>query len=649
MTFLHPFLLAGLAGMAVPVIIHILTRDRIRRVEFSTLRFFVRASEKVLQRKRLREMLLLALRMAFCALLAIAFARPLLQKIDADGAASITARHAHVILLDNSASMATQHAAALKQARETASSLSASDAAALITFAGHPHEVVPMTKTTRAIPAAIDDLQPGQGGTDLAAALKLADRILERTVAPKKKITLISDMQRSAWRRFKGQWKLSSGAQLEIRPIKHEDEIGNIGIVEADVPAKSVLDKLPRAISVRIANFSDRRQDDVEVTLTINDEKIGTQKIAIRSNASVPVRFRHTFETIGDHPGSVSIAAEDWIPADNTYYFNARIVPKIRILIVTSNAGSGRYLQYALEPPGANSPFAARLVGVSQVKPEDIADAMVVIAADLHQVEPPFAEAIHALLQRGGGLFFVPGNTVVAERFNQTFADMSPAKLRRKRVSLSAGGKGKAIGWTQIDFEHPIFEVFQRPHHGDLSSPRFSRHWEVTDSQLSRVLARYDDGTPALLERQIGQGISLLLTSSLDGEWNDLPVESGAIFVSFIHQTMRHLAFRGDTRANFTIGEQPPTDAPITAPGIYTSGEEKYVVNIDLHEGDPTPLSPEELTAAIVPAPGEVWQTNQQSKAIDRKDERGIWWYILAFGVLLLFAELSLGNSTVRH
>src|SRR4051812_45545057 len=78
MGFVHPLFLIGTLSALLPVIIHLLTRDRVRKVEFSTLRFFAQNSQRVLRRKRYQEMILLAMRMLVCALLGLAFARPFL-------------------------------------------------------------------------------------------------------------------------------------------------------------------------------------------------------------------------------------------------------------------------------------------------------------------------------------------------------------------------------------------------------------------------------------------------------------------------------------------------------------------------------------------------------------------------------------------
>ena len=102
MSFASPYYLLGLLAAAIPILIHLLTRDRIQRVSFSTLRFFARGSQAVLRRKRILEAILVAMRAAVCALIALAFARPFLGAGDD---AAITAGTACVIVADVSASM----------------------------------------------------------------------------------------------------------------------------------------------------------------------------------------------------------------------------------------------------------------------------------------------------------------------------------------------------------------------------------------------------------------------------------------------------------------------------------------------------------------------------------------------------------------
>ncbi|MBE3123742.1 MAG: BatA domain-containing protein, partial [Planctomycetes bacterium] len=171
MAFLNSYFLIALAAVAVPILIHLLTRDRVRKVAFSTLQFFQKISKKVLRRKKFREMLLLVMRAAACGLLALAFARPILRSDAADAVGMVKAGTARVIVVDQSASMRRPglSEAAAKEAAAALSSLAeGADAAALVTFADAPRLDVPLGRDFGDLRTGLASLVPGHGGTDMA-------------------------------------------------------------------------------------------------------------------------------------------------------------------------------------------------------------------------------------------------------------------------------------------------------------------------------------------------------------------------------------------------------------------------------------------------------------------------------------------------
>jgi hypothetical protein len=141
------YLVAGLVGMALPILIHLLTRDRIRRVAFSTVRFFVKANRRILRRRKLQEMVLLAMRAIACGLLGVAFAQPFLKAATVEGPQGAPPRTLRAIVVDVSASMtpAVRDGTLKKAAEEALDELTdGADAAALVTFADSPTvEVAP--------------------------------------------------------------------------------------------------------------------------------------------------------------------------------------------------------------------------------------------------------------------------------------------------------------------------------------------------------------------------------------------------------------------------------------------------------------------------------------------------------------------------
>ena len=678
-SFANPYFLLALIGIAVPILIHLFTRDHIKHVAFSTMRFFAKRAKAVVHRKKFQEALLITLRAAIVALLALIFARPYLKSKGSENPdAAVTAR---VVVGDVSASMRrTGLAEALKKEALTAieSLKQGADQCALITFDDSPSVQEPLGKDLAQIQRTAGALKPGYGGTNLAAALRKANDLLRPVAAKQKEIVLISDLPRQGWHYFKGDWKLAGDVKLILRPLKASDTKTQPCIVEASAPGSLVLDGQSSSIAVRIANYSDQPRNNVEVNFILNGKKVDSQRVNIRANGTVPVRFRHVFATAGDNPGAIVVGADASPDGGNAFYFNARTLPRIPVLVINGHpsadpkADAAFFIEKALAPT-EESPFALKTVDTNTVAAKDIAAASVVVLANAGALPRPVNDALGALLKRGGGLFFLLGDQVKADTFNNTLGQIAPCKLRKIMTARPANGE-TAESLTRVDFEHPVFEIFGLPHHGDMMLPKFAKYWETTDTQLSRVLARFGDGRPAILEREIGKGVAMALVSGIDVNWNDFAYQS--VFLPYLHQTVRYLAVRTGQRTAYASGDSlpiqgcvikdpvgkthPEGDTTATAPGFYYAMDPAgkadfcYAVNGSFMEGDPATVSPDEILAAVERAPGEMLagldiDAAASAAAHSKKKDSGLWWALLCGLILLTLAELVVSNKTLRH
>jgi hypothetical protein len=684
MNFVNPLFLFALGAVAVPVLIHLLTRDRIQHAAFSTLRFFAKGAKLVVRRKKFEEMLLLLMRIALAALLAFAFARPFFGTKAPD-----TRREygtARVVVLDVSGSMrrAGLADAMKKEADDALGSLTdGQDEAALITFSDTPTVAEPISEKVSSVKTAADATTPGYGGTNIADALRKANELLRPVRAKQKEIVLVSDLQRGGWNYFKGDWKLASDVKLTVQQVKPSDAGSGLAIVEMSAPSDLVLDKQPSSVAVRIENYSDQERDKVDVSLWLAGNKIDTQQVNLRAGGKVAVRFRHVFDTPGDNPGSIVVGDDASTPA-NTVYFNARVIPRIPVLLIdgkpsaTPQDDGAFFIAKALVPSDA-SPFVVKTLAANQVSAADVNAATVAILANVGEVPAPVDEALNALLDRGGGVFYLPGDEVKADTFNAQFGSIAPCKLRQILQAHPTNGDS-AESLTRIDFDHPIFDVFSLPHHGDLGLPKFAHYWETTDTQLSRVLARFGDGRPAILERGVGKGVSIALVSGIESDWNDFAYQS--VFLPYIHQTVRYLAVQTGQQTVYNCGDQLPvpdgdtlkdpqnnavTSAKTgtakvifyaTQPGFYTAFNVQgqpditFAVNGSMSESDPATIAGDEIAAAIERAPDEQLgslETDTSAPATSGQQDAGLWWYLIWAVLLLTFGELVLGNKTLRH
>jgi hypothetical protein len=678
MGFLNPGLLAFLAGILLPAAIHLLTRDPIRRVDFPATRFFGKRSQFQLRRKNLREMLLLAMRMAACGLAALAFARPLSKPSRAAADQAALPAVARVVVADVSASIERAGGAEALRARALAAlkDLDAGAPAALIAFSGQPRVAAPFGSGLDAVRRAAGELAPGHGSTDLAAALRRADELLANVPARRKEIVLVSDLPRASWHAFRGDWRLAPGVKLSVETLAAAPGAADLALLGAECPGSLVKDREPRTVAARVANFGAAERADVEVVLTLNGKPVDAQKIRVPAQGTASVRFRRVFDQPGDNLGVVSIGPAAAAKPDQVRCFVTRVIPRIPALILDGRPSpnpledAAFFARMALAPT-EETPFIVKVVPAREAKPADLDGASVALLADVGTLAPAMRQGLAAFLRRGGGLLFLPGPGTDAAAFNRELGELAPCRLRR--VLQPGDGKSAEAGTSlaKLEMEHPIFEIFLRPHHGDFSAVEVYRYWELTDSQMSRVLARFDDGRPALVERALGAGVSMLMSGPpVDLRWTNLPMR--AIFVPFLHQAVRYLAVRSERRTAFAVGDRLPVpegaalkdpagvlvkgpDFAAERPGFYTlvdaGGHEDRpsAVNRDPAESEPLAVGADEVVAALESPASKAEAAAADGAGRAPRDRANLWWYLAAALGLLLLGELAVGNATPRH
>lgn len=211
MSFLTPLFLVGLAGLAIPVILHLIQKERKNVVQFPSLMFLRRIPYQSVQRRRIRHWLLLVMRLAALALIVMAFARPFLRRTEL--VAGATGAREVVVLLDRSYSMGYggKWAQAIAAAQSTINGLNASDRGSIVLFASTTEVALRSAADKGRLLAAVAGVQPGAGSTKYGPALKLAGSILSESALPRREAVLITDFQRGGWQGGEG-WRPRSRA-----------------------------------------------------------------------------------------------------------------------------------------------------------------------------------------------------------------------------------------------------------------------------------------------------------------------------------------------------------------------------------------------------------------------------------------------------
>jgi Aerotolerance regulator N-terminal/von Willebrand factor type A domain len=676
MSFLAPLFLVGLAGLAIPIFLHLIQKERKQVVQFPSLMFLRRIPYQSVQRRRIRHWLLLMCRLAALALIVVAFGRPFFRGADATAAAASGAREV-VILLDRSYSMGYRDrwTRALAAARNAIDRLSPADRGSIVFFGSSTDVALRSTSDKGRLHSALAAAKLSAGATHYGPVLKLAGSILSESSLPRREVVLITDFQRVGWRGADGV-RLPDGALLTAVPII-DAETANASVTPVALERSTFSNQERVTVTAGVANHGAKTLDGVDVTLEVNGRAIQTQRVKVEANASTSTTFAPVTLTASEVRATVKLA-DDAMAQDNAFHFMVAAGRPVRTILV--DRGGPRdamlYLSRALAVGDAPR-FDTISRDPESLTHDDLQTAGVVVVNDV-QVSSSLAERLGRFVERGGGLLIVAGPRGT---WPQDRAALVPA-IAGEAVDRSRGQAGRLVG---LEYGHPMFEPFRSPRSGDFSVARFYGYRAMTAQQGSSVLARFDDGTPALMERRVGAGRVLVWASSLDIEWNDLALKP--IFLPFVHQMARHLAAYREAEPWLTVGEvlDPARTVAAHAPDVRTvispSGQRimldpeggdvvpleeqgfyelrgqsasgvpaaTVAANVDLSESDLTPMDPKEVVAAVTghATAGTGAVTSAEITDAMRESMQRVWWYLLFAGVLLLAAETVISNRSV--
>jgi uncharacterized membrane protein len=677
MSFLTPLFLVGLAGLAIPVLLHLIQKERRNVVQFPSLMFIRRIPYQTVQRRRIRHWLLLAMRLAALALLVLAFARPFFRRADAAPAGGTGAREV-VVLLDRSYSMGFggRWQKALSAAQRSIEGLKASDRGTVVLFASNAEVALRSTADRSRLLAAVTGIQPGAGATRYGPALKLAGSILSESALPRREAILITDFQRTGWQGAEGV-RLPDGAELTAVSVAEGDS-ANLSVTPISLQRSAFSNQQRIAVTAGVVNHGSAAVRGVEVALEIGGRAVQTQRVNVEPGGSASTTFEPVTVAEKNLRASVRLP-NDALERDNVFHFVVSPDEPVRV-ILAERPGAPRdgslYLSRALAV-GEAPRFEVTARTADAVSTEDLTRASVVVLNDV-PVASALAERLARFVEGGGGLFVIAG-----ERAAWSGPTTILPGVVGNAVDRSAGSPAR-LG--ALEYGHPALEVFRTPRSGDFAAARFYGYRSVTASPGSQVLARYDDGAPALLERKTGNGHVLMWTSSVDTFWNDLAVRP--VYLPLMHRLLRYLGDYSEPAPWRTVGEV--VDAPVaskartetsrvaltpsgqrvaldgegpdvlelTEQGFYEiraqgrDAEPAIVVasNVDLAESDMTALDPKEVAAAAMGRAGSVAANGTPTPPTDDVQEgaQRIWWYLIFAGLLFLAAETIVGNrSTV--
>lgn len=696
LAFLNLTFLFGALGAAVPLVLHLVRRQRAGIHVFSMVRFLISSQRAIVRQQRFRRILLLLLRMAACAILAVIFARPFLRDQDETVFAG-TQPEAVAILVDTSYSMGYGNRIALakRRAAEILNDLQTGDQVALLTFAVQARVVRELGSNQAELPVLLDSqVNATFQATDYVEALRAADDQLSGSDFDRRTVYLVSDFQQTGWNPRSGGWRLSPGVQLRMIDVGDAQD-DNSAVTGVEIPSIAGVES-PAApagegrtldVAVRIRNFGQAPFRE-EVTLRINGIETGKRRVDIPPQSGRVEIFRQAFGSATNT--GVVMLGEDGLPVDNRFYFTVNAPTPVRVLCLEERSRPDRpseaayYLSQALslrrDPPvvvDVRSPDALTAI--------DPTEYDVVVSANLSVLPRAAKDRLTGYVRSGGSLIIALSPAVSSGIFNSSFGELLPGRI----ASLSSpdGPRDRYRLLTDVNYQHPVFQPFSGPRHGDFGTVRFYRTARFEPDSSASVPARFDDGAAAVAEKPLGNGRTFLVLSTFDLAWTDFPIRE--VFVPFLYESIDYLASRGTMHERgaglyrlageavrlpddarhvlLPSGEQVPVETARSGrklftqtrqPGLYrvqsAGGQQTFAVNLDTRESDFARMDAEAFAAAMinpVATSPEARETASRDRLVrDAEVERrqGLWW-ILGFTLIaLVLGETLLANRTHR-
>jgi hypothetical protein len=677
MRFLAPSLLFGLAAAVLPWLIHRIGRRRANPMRFAAMELLLRAERKVSARRRLREILLLLLRTAIAAALPLTFAKPYAE-IRSDLPAATSRPQSAVIVLDDSASLRRAAGTGLgasgeplfERARARARTLlqhmaPESDAALVLASEGTAAPISEPSSDRGRLLAALDAATCSARRGDLTSAMRKAAQILATSARPERIIYVITDLQAAGWEGGTGLPDAATGGppfQVAVLDVSDGVPWSNRAIVDLSAEPAPEGGPLGVAVVAEIANWAEPGTPPAHlgVTLKIDGAQVARGFVDVPAGGRARKRFLHTLAAGGGaaHEAEVEID-HDTFTLDDRRLTRVEVSRGLRVLVVNGDPRTVRtedetfFLEAALRAGGSS--FAVTSALPDDLGGRNLNDYSAIFLANVARPSPEVAAALTRYVEAGGGLFISVGDRIDVDVWNQEMKKVLPQPLGLKRTA-SAGPGGAHEGETvdlrpaerlaPIDRRHPLLGAFAARGEG-LASARFFQFMllaPVPDAPGRTVVLRYENGAPALVEAEIGRGRVLLLTTTADREWTDLPIRPG--FLPLVQEAARRLAGApsGDAASALLVGQRreialgaedrrievvKPNDelrslvpeggpsrprdgktprqvifAETDEPGLYrvrasrTDGssidrpDESFVVNLDVRESDPARLPP---------------------------------------------------------
>jgi hypothetical protein len=526
--FLAPWFLAGIAAAGIPLWLHLIRQYRRTPQPFSSLMFFERRLQSSVKHRRLRYLLLLALRLALLILLALAFANPFVNRT----VTATTRRMLTVIAIDRSFSMryGDNMQRAKSQAHRLIEALRGRDLAEVIAVDSHVEALTQPEADRNTLTGAVDSIQAGDGASSFGEFARSL-RVIEQTTGMRVNVHFISDMQQTSMPASFADLAVGPHTALHFHCIGG-DRAPNWAV--ETVTAPEVYELAHTRVTATITGW-ETPATSRKVSVVLNGKVIASKDVNIPANGHAEVEFLSFEVPYGAHRGAVRIEPHDELPNDDEFPFSMeRSDPRnILFLYERGRTREAFYYRAAIES-ASDTGLKLRAAPVEQTSGDDFSKYAFIVLGDVGEIDQILERRLGEYVKRGGSLLISIG----------------PKTERSGRIAVTGDrvtGTDDTQGAGFLDNQDPaLFGV------GPFENVQFSHCARISVKPSARVIAKFADGSPLIEEQDLGEGHVLTFASTLDNAMNDFCLHPS--FLPFVVRTGRYLSGAEETSLNVVIG-----------------------------------------------------------------------------------------------
>lgn len=614
MAFLNPLLLGFMALGSVPIIIHLLNKRRFRPVQWAAMEFLLQAIKQNSRRLQLRDIILMLIRTAAVLFLAMALSRPTIAgNLSLFGGRSTSAA---VILLDNSFSMGyhngreTRFESARRMAKLVLASLDKGAWCSVVTFNDDARSPMGDPSQNHAwIEQELDQSTfLSDGTTNVEKALRKVQKIFksQQYLAAAKELYIITDRQARAW----SPKQVPADFGPLLKELSTEAQVFLLDAGDAGGENCAILDMTPSdsivtaggsvQFTVKVKNFGQADVSGLNVDLFVDptggaDER-PSERTAVNLEAGQvsTVTLEANFQNGGDHRIEVRLGT-DRLASDNRRFHTVEVVDETRFLLVDGKdlkpddprATETGYLRFALSPVDPDNPEKAPLVATEAVPhyraaEKNLSAYQAMILSNVEKLQPVVAQQIERQVRSGMGLLIFLGDQTDPPRFNAQFGEaglkLLPAEVLEPWGEAPKVGEEKvppalAFAGDSAKISHPIMAAFSDPDaQALLPDIKVYRAFGLKPlpGDDVQVVAYFDDGKPAIIERKLGSGNVILCAFPATTQWSNLPTQP--VFPIILNRAAVRL----------TLGNRPAKNLPVGSEiqGYVSLADQKATIRI---------------------------------------------------------------------